>query len=89
MPAFGSLPAILLKSVLLAIAAGYAAQRWQKVSLPLILAVVLFYQIIGTLGEWMMKGSFYDAIQDFRIGVSGMLLQIFGGYLFIKYLIRK
>ena len=49
MPAFGSLPAILLKSVLLAIAAGYAAQRWQKVSLPLILAVVLFYQIIGTL----------------------------------------
>lgn len=89
MPAFGSLPAILLKSVLLAIAAGYAAQRWQKVSLPLILAVVLFYQIIGTLGEWMMKGSFYDAIQDFRIGVPGMLLQIFGGYLFIKYLIRK
>ena len=89
MPAFGSLPAILLKSVLLAIAAGYAAQRWQKVSLPLILAVVLFYQIIGTLGEWMMKGSFYDAIQDFRIGVSGMLLQIFGGYLFIKYLIHK
>ena len=36
-----------------------------------------------------MKGSFYDAVQDFRIGVPGMLLQIFGGYLFVKYLIRK
>lgn len=89
MPAFGSLSSILLKSVLLAIAAGYTARRWQKVSLSLMLAVVLFYQVTGTLGEWMMKSSFYDAIQDFRIGVPGMLLQIFGGYLFIKYLIRK
>ena len=89
MPALGSLPAILLKSVLLTIAAGYAAHRWQKVSLPLTLAVVLFYQAVGTLGEWLMKGSFYDAVQDFRIGVPGMLLQIFGGYLFVKYLIRK
>lgn len=89
MPALGSLPAILLKSVLLAIAAGYATHRWQRVSLLLMLAVVLSYQVIGTLGEWMIKGSFYDAIQDFRIGVPGMLLQILGGYLFVKYLIRK
>ena len=89
MPAFGSLPSILLKSVLLAIAAGYTAHRWQKISLPLMLAVVFFYQAVGTLGEWLMKGSFYDAVQDFRIGVPGMLLQIFGGYFFVKYLIRK
>lgn len=89
MPAWGTLPAIALKSVLLALAAGYAACRWQKVSLPLVLAVVLFYQFFGTLGEWMMQGSFYNAIQDFRIGIPGMLLQIFGGYLFVKYLIRR
>lgn len=85
---FGLLPAILLKSVLLAVAAGYAAHRWQKVSLPLMLAVVLSYQVAGTFGEWLMEGSFYDAVQDFRIGVPGMLLQIFGGYLFIRYLIK-
>lgn len=89
MPALDSLPAILLKSVLLAITAGYAAHRWQKVSLLHMLAVVFSYQVIGTLGEWMIKGSFYDAIQDFRIGVPRMLLQILGGYLFVKYLIRK
>ena len=29
------------------------------------------------------------AVQDFRIGIPGMLLQVFGGYLFIKYVIRK
>lgn len=88
MPVFCLLPAILLKSVLLAVAAGYAAHRWQKVSLPLMLAVVLSDQVAGTFGEWLMEGSFYDAVQDFRIGVPGMLLQIFGGYLFIRYLIK-
>ena len=40
-------------------------------------------------GSTFLSGNFYDAVQDFRIGVPGMLLQIFGGYLFVKYLIRK
>ena len=73
------LPAILLKSVLLAIAAGWAAQRFGRISIP----------VLGTLGEWMYIGNFYNAIQDFRIGIPGMCLQVFGGYLFIRYLIRK
>lgn len=83
------LPAILLKSVLLAIAAGWAAQHFQRISIPLLAGVVLTYQVIGTLGEWMFVGSFYNAIQDFRIGIPGMCLQVLGGYVFIKYLIRK
>lgn len=83
------LPAILLKSVLLAIAAGWAAHRFGRISIALLTGVVLAYQIVGTLGEWMFVGSFYDAIQDFRIGIPGMLLQVLGGYVFIKYLIRK
>jgi len=89
MPPVASLPAILLKSGLLALAAGFTAHRYQKVSVLLLLAVVLSYQAVGTLGEWVMKGSFYHAVQDFRIGIPGMLLQVFGGYLFINRLIRK
>lgn len=89
MPPVTGLPAILLKSVLLAVFAGMAATRFKKASLWMLLAVVLAYQIIGTLGEWIMKGDFYLAVQDFRIGVPGMLLQIFGGWLFINHLIRK
>ena len=89
MPPATVLPAILLKSTLLAGAAGMAAYRFQRVSLGLLFAVVMVYQIIGTLGEWAMGDSFYDAIQDFRIGLPGMALQIVGGYLFIKYVIRK
>lgn len=89
MPPVASLPAILLKSGLLALAAGVTAHRYRKVSVLLLLAVVLSYQAVGTLGEWVMKGSFYHAVQDFRIGIPGMLLQVFGGYLFINRLIRK
>ena len=85
MPLPAALPAILLKSVLLAVAAGWAAHRFQRISLPILLAVVLFYQVAGTLGEWAMVGSFFRAVQDFRIGVPGMGLQVAGGYLLLKY----
>ena len=54
-----------------------------------LIGVVLIYQAVGTLGEWIYNGNFYSAIQDFRIGIPGMCLQVLGGYLFIKYLIRK
>lgn len=89
MPPAAVLPAILLKSGLLAVFAGMAAKHYQKVTLPLLFTVVLAYQLTGTLGEWAIQGSRYQATQDFRTGIPGMLLQIFGGYLFIKYLIRK
>lgn len=84
MPAAAALPAIVLKSVLLA-----GAARFRRASLALLAAVVLFYQAAGTLGEWALAGSFHTAVQDFRIGLPGMLLQIFGGWAFINFIIRK
>lgn len=89
MPLPVALPAILLKSVLLAVAAGLAAARFQRISLPILTLVVLAYQVIGTLGEWAIIGDFALAVQDFRIGLPGMLLQVIGGYFFIKQLIHK
>ena len=89
MPAPEVLPAILLKSGLLAAGAGYAAHRFRKATLPLLLAVVAFYQVAGGLGEWALTGSLAAALQDFRLGLPGMALQIVGGYLFINHLIRK
>lgn len=89
MPAVAVLPAILLKSCVLALVAGFVAAKFRRASLLLLAAVVLAYQIIGGLGEWAMTGSWQVAMQDFRIGVPGMLVQIFGGYLFINHLIYK
>lgn len=84
MPVLAFLPVILIKSTLLAIAAAYAAQYFQKVSIPILVLVVLSYQIVGTLVEWAIVQNFYLAVQDFRMGLIGMAVQVFGGYAFIK-----
>lgn len=80
MPTLAILPAILIKSVVLAIAAALVSNKTQKVSLLTLLIVVLSYQVVGTLAEWAMTSSFYLAIQDFRLGIPGMMLQLFGTY---------
>ena len=89
MPAAAVLPGILVKSVLLALAAAYVARRFQTVSIPLLFAVVLGYQVVGSLIESVLLGSLSLGFQDFRLGIPGMLLQVFGGYLVIRYLLKK
>lgn len=89
MPPSAVLPSILIKSTLLALAAAYVAHRYQKVSIPLLIAVVLSYQVIGCFVESFIYGSFTMGFQDFRMGIPGMLLQIFGGYLVLRYLFKK
>ena len=79
MPAAAVLPAVLLKSCLLALIAGWTAARFRRTTLLLLAAVVVAYQTVGTLGEWALSGSFLTAVQDFRLGVPGMLLQVVGG----------
>lgn len=89
MPALAVLPSILVKSTLLTFAAAFAADYFKKISIPILILVVLSYQIIGTAIEWLIVGDFALAIQDFRLAIPGMILQILGGYLVIKYLIKK
>ena len=89
MPAAAMIPTILIKSVVLALIAGLVAQRFQKATLPLLIAVVLGYQFVGGLSEWAITGSLEAALQDIRLGLPGILLQIFGCYLLINYVIRK
>lgn len=83
-PAF-VLPAILIKSCLLALIAAMVAARFKKLSLLYLFFVVMAYQIIGSGAEWGLTGSSKAALQDFTTGIPGMLIQIFGGY----FLLRK
>ena len=83
MPALALLPAILTKSVVLALAASFVANKTHKISIVNLLIVVLTYQFVGTLAEWAMTSSFYVAIQDFRLGIPGMILQLFGTYFLV------
>lgn len=85
MPAAAMLPVILIKSVILAGLAGMAASRFRKASLVLLIGVVLGYQLLGSVGEWILSGNLMLAMQDFRIGVPGMLLQVAGGWAVINF----
>lgn len=89
MPLLAALPAILFKSVVLAVVAGCIWKRAEKLGLLSLLTIVLSYQVIGTLGEWLMTGSFFVASQDFRIGIPGMVIQVFGGWLLLNILMRR
>ena len=88
MPALPVLPAILIKSTLLACAASFVARRTGKITFIGILGVILAYQVVGTAIEWPLCGDFMTAVQDFRLGIPGMLLQWIGGYTILKALQR-
>ncbi|HBG56669.1 ECF transporter S component [Proteiniphilum sp. UBA1028] len=89
MPPVAVLPAIIIKSAILAVAAAMAAKHFGKVSLVGILLSILAYQVIGTGIEWGITQNFAIAIQDFRLGLPGMAIQLAGGYLVLKALAKK
>lgn len=89
MPVLNLLPAILTKSIVLALAASFVANKTQKISLLNLLMIVLIYQVVGTLVEWAMTSSFYIAIQDFRLGIVGMIIQILGVYFILTHFDNK
>ena len=86
MPPAAMLPGIVLKGTVLALAAAYVAYRSQRATLPMLLAVILSYQVVGTLGEWLLAGDLSAALQDWRLGIPGMLVQLFGGWWVIRRL---
>jgi hypothetical protein len=89
MPPSAAMPGLLVKSSQLAVIAAYAARRFSNVSVGILLGVVLAYQLVGSLAESSLTGSLAKGFQDFRIGIPGMLLQVLGGWAFIKFLLKK
>lgn len=88
MPSMAVLPIILIKSTLLASIAAFAAHKFGRVSFFVLVGVVLGYQLLGMLIEWVIVGNFFVAIQNFRIGIPGMLAQIIGGYAVLKLIAK-
>ena len=89
MPPAAALPIIMIKGVLLAGAAAWMANKSKGASLLALIGVVLGYQLVGGLIEWAMTGEIAKALQDWKLGWPGMLLQAVGGWLVINYLLRK
>ena len=89
MPPVAALPIILIKSVTLAVAAAMIAKKTNKVTLLTVALAVIAYQFIGSLAEWAMTGSIKKASQDIILGWPGCLIQIVGGYVILRYLLKK
>ena len=89
MPPAAALPIIMIKGVLLAGAAAWMASKSKGASLLALIGVVIAYQLFGGLIEWAMTGSLASALQDWKLGWPGMLLQAVGGWLVLNYLWRK
>ena len=85
MPAWEVMPVMTLKLAVLALIAGFAAQRFKTVSLSLLIGVILVSKAIGCLGEFILTGGIAATIADFTIGWPGLLLQVFGAWLILKY----
>lgn len=83
MPPVASLPAILVKSVTLAVAASVIARR-MRLSIWSVALAVLAYQLAGMTFEFFMDFNLMHALQDVRIGWPGILIQIVGGYFLLK-----
>jgi hypothetical protein len=86
MPAWDVLPLMTLKLVALALLAGLAARHFKRASLPLIVGVVLFAELLGALAELLLTGGIASTVQDFSVGYPGLLLQVAGTWLVCKYL---
>jgi uncharacterized membrane protein len=71
---------IMSKSVLLAFIASYISKKTQRVSLVLLAAVVLSYQLAGGLGQWLITGSIQNSYSSFIIGIPGMVIQVILGF---------
>ena len=84
MPAWGVLQVMMLKLVVLALAAGLTAQYFKKATLPMIIGVVLAAEILGGIGEWALTGGIAATVADFTTGWPGVLLQMIGTYLICK-----
>ena len=88
MPPVAVLPAIMIKSVVLVLAACLAAKYFGKVSFLGVVLAVFAYQFVGTAFEWILTQNLHIALQDIRLGFPGILIQIIGGFLVLKFMKR-
>lgn len=89
MPPLVVLPSILIKSIVLAIAASLLAKYFGKVSFWGLLLAVIAYQLVGTVAEWIIVRDLNTALQDFRIGFPGIIIQLIAGFGLLKLIEKR
>lgn len=79
MPPLVVLPFVLFKGFFLGVSAGIVA-RVSKLPLLLnLILIVVSYQLIGSIFEWLILRDMKLVLSDITVGYIGLLIQIFGG----------
>lgn len=79
MPPWPMVDLIVVKSLLLAVAASVVASRSRQVSLLSLVLVVVAYQLGGGVYEAFRAGSVAAALSDWVLGWPGLVIQVIGG----------
>lgn len=89
MPPATILPIMLIESIVLAVVASEVAKRLKIVSFFGILLAVISYKFVGMIMTLAVTGLPNVALNGVVVGIPGMMLQLFGGYLLMKYVLKK
>ena len=81
MPPVAMVDVILVKSVLLALAAALLAKHSKQISLGGLVLVIVAYQVLGGVYEMIKAGSLSAALGDWQLGWPGLLIQLIAGAL--------
>jgi len=83
MPPLPMLPTILVKGITMAVLASYISYKTKKLSFQNLAIIIIGYQTVGMIFEWIYTSSLSKAVQDFIIGYPGLLIQLFVGFLLL------
>jgi hypothetical protein len=80
------LPFVIIKGILLALTASFSAKKSKKISIAILLLVVFCYQFMGFLVIYLLTHNLVLSRADLVLGYPGLILQIIGGYLLLKFI---
>ena len=86
MPMLTILPFVIIKGILLALTASFLARKNGKLSIFNMLLIILSYQLLGFLTVYLFTHNFILSAEDLLLGYPGLLLEIIGGYILLKFI---
>jgi hypothetical protein len=89
MPVTAMLPAVLFKSLFIAVAAAVVSSRLKKISFAAIAVIVVAMQALSGLFEYMILGDLENAFMVVKLGLPGMILMTVGGYAMLRWIANQ
>jgi hypothetical protein len=86
MPMLAVLPSVIIKGIILALVASFFARKNTKLSILNIILIVFSYELAGSLLVYLLSRNFALATADVVLGYPGLLLEIIGGYVLLKFI---